>query len=472
MSHQPFYPPAGTSYLKSISSQTTKNTREESGKMGDQYLESGESIIMTTHHVSVDYVEFDLMLTTRRLILIDSQYARFEPRNIPFADIATVNSGRIPTGEPVLTITMNARDDAGAVVTINLIFIQQPDEKRKQERDEWLKKIMEYIVTARQNTTYTEVPAADQNQGIQPSMRRWLAPEVFGPKKDVAPVLPATLTVIPEPLPVVEPAQFSHEEPEYSSPETVPSKEISPATLVVPHKQSEIPEIIVPVVAEPGHYGVDVGSGTTGNEERLSPPEEVPATGNAPDGEHLPPDIATPLPQVPFINRWHWGIVIAAIIIVVIAIAGSGTFQSPAQVPPVAPTETLPVTTIPAITTTIVSPPTVPQTGVWVQVSYPGKFGGWIGNAGDLLPVSGTGTRFYKVPVSGELVQASIQKQDNTGDTLILTIYRNGTVITNRSTRKPLGTIDVLIDPMTGNPPGIPQVPTTAPGSGQNIQYF
>ena len=41
-------------------------------KMGSPYLESGESLILTTDRVSVNTVQYDMLLTTRYLILVDA----------------------------------------------------------------------------------------------------------------------------------------------------------------------------------------------------------------------------------------------------------------------------------------------------------------------------------------------------------------------------------------------------------------
>jgi hypothetical protein len=70
--------------------------------------------------------------------------------------------------------------------------------------------------------------------------------------------------------------------------------------------------------------------------------------------------------------------------------------------------------------------------------------------------VSGTGDQFYKVQNSDDLVQASFQKQEYTGDTLTVEIYNQGKLITHRTVTAPRGTIDFIIDAKTGNPPSLP----------------
>ena len=166
--------------------------------MGSPYLSSGESITMTTHRVSVDSIPYDVMLTTHRLTLIDSRYARFEPRMIAFGDILTVKSGVASTGEPVIILSYTDAEETPR--EMNLIFSQQPGEHRKQERDHWVKKLMESIIAERTEPAAGDgVPAADTG-GMQPSVRRWVAPEGIAlhtplTKRDTA---PPEITITPD----------------------------------------------------------------------------------------------------------------------------------------------------------------------------------------------------------------------------------------------------------------------------------
>jgi hypothetical protein len=86
-------------------------------------------------------------------------------------------------------------------------------------------------------------------------------------------------------------------------------------------------------------------------------------------------------------------------------------------------------------------------------VEYNGSFIGDVGNPGSLQHVGGSGDRFYYIPKSDDLVQASIQKQDNSGSTLTIEVYRNGEMVLHRTTRAPKGQVQILIDPRTGKPP-------------------
>jgi hypothetical protein len=105
---------------------------------------------------------------------------------------------------------------------------------------------------------------------------------------------------------------------------------------------------------------------------------------------------------------------------------GWGTQESP---PPVAATP-------PAVQQTPVLPPAViPQNGVWVKVAYNGSYIGSVGNPGSLDHVGGSGDRFFRIRDSEGLVQASFQKQDYSGKTLALEVYRDGEMVCNRTVR-------------------------------------
>jgi len=72
--------------------------------MGSPYLNSGEAIILTTNRVSADAVPYDVMLTSERIFLIDNRNARFEPRIIPLSVILSVQGGKTPALDPVITL--------------------------------------------------------------------------------------------------------------------------------------------------------------------------------------------------------------------------------------------------------------------------------------------------------------------------------------------------------------------------------
>ena len=188
-----------------------------------------------------------------------------------------------------------------------------------------------------------------------------------------------------------------------------------------------------------------------------------------------------PIPPAREIRPLRTTLTYAAVLVLIIALIAAGVVlllpqgpvhngipvpQTPGPVqvttlPPetVQPTSPLPATLIPAtrITTPVTYLPvsTVPQQGVWVRVNSTAYYFGNAGNPELMQQVSGTGDHFYKVLKNDRPVQVSVQKQDNSGALLAVAIYRDGTLITSRSVTSPMGSVDLLIDPLTARAPGL-----------------
>ena len=105
---------------------------------------------------------------------------------------------------------------------------------------------------------------------------------------------------------------------------------------------------------------------------------------------------------------------------------------------------------------------------------YPGTFVGTVGNPGYLYQISGSGDKFYKTLRSDGLIQATVRKQDYTGDTLAVEVYVNGSMIAHRTVAKPMGEIALLID-ANGNLPGVPpssNVTSQTPAGNNQLVYL
>jgi len=565
--------------------------------MAGPYLNSGETIILTTPRISVGSAIFDMMLTTRRIILVDNRYARFEPQMIPFSTILTVKGGKIPTGEPVISISCSDTDGSDEPVVTNLIFSQQPAEQRKQERDIWVKKIIELVISARQNSIDSGSPPADQDTGMRPSVRRWIAPDHLRPHSSVPKTPPEVTEVV---ITHDEPDRFSSlDDTEFSSGTTVmkrseifesrtvaeeqtidsessggigedvqkspaageedldmEGKDGSPAAVESSGSPAGMPEssagptlaasrgeesdlilpiqtgsqasladtILVaaksliadqdvkvpqdkPVVSDPAEVpspggrdpelSEDGASIKTAGDE-LQPGIILPSSQTVPDFASVSQEMVTPTgtrtqngdrgalvetpvgktdltvpaepaepkpavhegarnvhPVKPPFKRLP-GTVAALVVIAVILVVGGAFFlstHSPGSTSNLQTPETSPVVTVQVTPT--VTPLTIPPTGIWIRIVYPGTFIGTVGNPGYLFQVSGSGDRFYKTLRSDGFIQATVRKQDYSGDTLTVEVYVNGSMIAHRTVAKPMGEINLLID-ANGNLPGIP----------------
>jgi hypothetical protein len=602
-------------YLKSIS-HPRSNIQREWSSMGSPYLSKGESITLTTHRIGVESVPYDVMLTTHRLTLIDSRYARFEPLMIAFEDILTVKSGSASTGEPVIILTYTGADEN--IQVMNLIFMQQPGEHRKHERDIWVKKLMESIIAGREKPAETEEEPIPEPGAIKASIRRWVAPEgialhtPFASKQSEQP----EITIIPDDegalsgmqeFPVQEGFFEDKDDSEPASPEmagqawdrteysyggtdedgedgitsSVP-EDLDPLqkfqTIVIPFKSLETPtsnnspgnqktgeepqkiseDVILAavrsIVPEEGsshgedkdsnakmQAGADSGSGMiTGDpadalsisgpveeeytEERQAPEssriiseeplmneptEEPPATET--EASSLPekslqeirselkkPGDTIPVsggpaetavstapvreqrdgrkdphsPGAPPAGSFRGSIRIILIIMGILVLTGifvvifsytgnGGTVQGTSVVPAVTgePDKSPEVLTIPAL-------------GAGFRVIYEGDFAGEIGNPGQMKAIYGTGDTFFPVQKYNGLVQASIQKQDNTGKTLTLEVYNDAKMIYTRNVSTPGGALDILIDTRTGTIAGMTPTKAVSNETGQNRPMY
>jgi len=469
--------------------------------MGTLYLNSGESIIQTTDRIGVNSIPSDLVLTTRRLILVDSTHGTAEPLMIPFATILSLQGGWNSNGDPVITLTLTDTGGMGSTQLLDLVFFQQSHEHRKEECDGWVKYLMDHIVLAHQKTICTYLPMADQERGMQPSIRRGVAPEMIRPHTSIvssrpvpsgevmtphqpdplevfteegeeSPVaqIPVTPDVIDSsPVPEHEPESpesTTPREPDFESAIAPETCEVSPVAQIpvtpdvidsspVPEHEPESPDTIsspLPVdIVLPEIHREGASSMTT-----IAPPEpKIITAGEPPAGEIPPKTPSSPSPAPG--SRSHTLIVAIMIGMIILAIAGGVGFYSlylkKNDIRDAAPS----ITPTPSVSQTPTLPQvTIPQNGVWVRVVCNSTFLGWIGNPGSLHMVSGSGDQFYMIQNSDGLVQASFQKQEYTGDSLTIEIYNKGSLITHRTVRAPKGTIELIIDANTGNPPGVP----------------
>ena len=183
----------------------SKNERELIGSMGSPYLNSGETIILTTNRVVVDAIAYDVMLTTARIFFTDNRNPRFEPAESPLSAILSVQGGKTPANDPVITIRFRPEKGGGDVrQPLNLVFSQNPGENRKPERDEWVRTIIQVSIALQDKRIAAEaspVPEPTGDRGLQPAVRRWVAPDRVRPLSNMGHpqrAMPAATVVIPD----------------------------------------------------------------------------------------------------------------------------------------------------------------------------------------------------------------------------------------------------------------------------------
>ena len=559
--------------------------------MGDPYLSSDESLILSAHGISIDDLPLDLMLTSRRLILIDNSVTPFQLHTIPLETIITVFAGTDAKGEPIITLSHMGITGTGAPHPMDIIFNRQKGEPRVKECNEWAATLNDQASRARDDALAAGTLPYDPVKVIQPRMSATYRIETFSPHRPAAGEYP--VKVEPAPLPPVPklesedwmpadvdtpspPAEAEWVEPSESEPSEPPAREetVLPGAEIIgageflnslevtdavtlsvdtvqpedelaeeipaayeevsvrtpvppisgtppeqnpepgtdtacaepPVESTEIPglsdaqriwadaarSIVSPAPLIPA--SVDENSACLGNpaadetksavaesgiipekpaEERsesITPAESVvlesspihepiesypPQSPQKTDTEIAVHPVADSFPVQKNQKRSSSSILITAIVIVILVVLGGAIIGSTHLIDS---PETSPPVVVPVITAWPTPTPVstlVPAEGVWVRIEYPGIFIGEVGNPERMHPVYGSGVQLYKVVTNDPILKASAQKQDNSGDTLIIEIYSNGTLIKRSSTRIPMGSVDILIDPLTGKPPGI-----------------
>ncbi|PKG33580.1 hypothetical protein [Methanoregula sp.] len=258
--------------------------------MSVPYLNRGESIILTTHRVSAGSVLYDAMLTNQRLILMDSHYERLEPEMIPFSDIVTVKGGKAATMEPALILTLKEPNDFSDSAQVSLIFTQNPGEKRRHERELWVKRLIELVIRARELEAQSPAVPVTRKNGLQPTVRRWEAPEPVRPRSSIAePAAP-----IAEPVIITEQEtdslEFFLEEKNRKNETVEPAPKTPDDTL--PPFPVRAPE--TPSTATEYRAGEPL-AGDLSSQEPLPEPETIPVQESVPRDPFA--GIRIPLPQ-------------------------------------------------------------------------------------------------------------------------------------------------------------------------------
>ncbi len=152
-------------------------------------------------------------------------------------------------------------------------------------------------------------------------------------------------------------------------------------------------------------------------------------------------------------NMRNWQITGIITVLIIGAVLMSGCTNNAApQVAASTPTSliTTPATPLPSATPVQIA---IPQTGVWMKVTYPGNYTGTYGTIGYYqTEVTDKGTHFYQIATAGSPVAASIKKLDGSGDTLAIAIYKDGVLIKEESTTVPYRLMEFYSDLKTSTP--------------------
>ncbi len=252
-------------------------------------LYSDERVLLQAQNVKVKSVSFEIVLTTRRLVLIDTKKgSSIPPQEINLATLRDVESGENAIRDP--TITISIITISGNTRQMVLTFSKVSGGERRRECDEWVRALRQNITT----TVYHPVSI--------PSAPREPAP---------VPIVPATVLPVPEAPPAEPVPEPTPEQPAIpvSSGSPPPKKRIEVAR---PMKKIVEPAPVMPVPVETSSLPTGVFCNRCGNrvppdsvfcnrcgtpiphdQSPVLPPEEI---GNTP--EPAAPPVPTAVPQI------------------------------------------------------------------------------------------------------------------------------------------------------------------------------
>jgi len=104
---------------------------------------------------------------------------------------------------------------------------------------------------------------------------------------------------------------------------------------------------------------------------------------------------------------------------------------------------------------------TIPGNGIWVKVSYPGQYSGFLSASGWRSDVNNSGTKWYQLPVQNTVIDGFIEKGDGSGEKLEVATYNGGVLIYRHETTTPRGIVEmhVSVGPAV-NGPDVPITPS------------
>ena len=355
--------------------------------MGIPYLNSDESILLSTHNILVDAAVSEAILTNRRLLIVDSDNSLSRHKEIPFAAIETVTTMESGSGDPAISLAILKK--AGGTNPMQVVFTQQPRSQRAGERDDWAQRIKEQIALLPAGTAMEFLDfAEDEAEDLK---------KLIGYKSDGSPSAAEDRNVPAGSRPKGKASLSSRFHPPASA---APGKKMFTA----------IAAIVIVILLIAGAAFI------------------YPA--------FLSPKASVPLPQVTPATTTA---------VTPVPVTTAEITAVPTPVPAVTPEQT--GSPQPATVTTTQPPTDVPASGIWVRIGYDGDYTGTVGTGGRLVDVSGTGGRLYRVPAaSTDIVEVAVQKLDTAGLPMTIGVYNNGRLLQQKTIITPKGTLAMTVD--------------------------
>lgn len=123
---------------------------------------------------------------------------------------------------------------------------------------------------------------------------------------------------------------------------------------------------------------------------------------------------------------------------------------------------------------------TIPGKGIWVKISYPGRYSGFLSASGWRSDVNSSGTQWYQLPVQNTVIDGFIEKSDGSGERLEVATYNGGVQVARHETTAPRGIVEMHVSvgpavngldvPITRSPASV-ESPTPPPAEEVPAQF-
>ena len=136
--------------------------------MGDPELRSDENLLLRTQGIFVKSIQFEGVLTNKRIILVDRAKNLLPQKEIPLVTIKDIEPGENAIRDQLITLSVLARN--GETRKIILTFSRQTGGNRIRERNEWLKLLKENTSSTIDQVIRKVIP------GVGPALKKAQAP--------------------------------------------------------------------------------------------------------------------------------------------------------------------------------------------------------------------------------------------------------------------------------------------------------
>ena len=165
-------------------------------------LYSDETVVLNAQNIKVKSVTFEAILTTRRLILVDSKKHLIAPQEILLATLRDVEQGENAIRDSMITLSIITT--TGATRQMILTFSKVSGGERRRECEEWVKHLRQNISSSVQHPIMPDVPAyPSATQAATETAAQRAAAPAQAPKKKIEIARPGPIKKIVEAPPAM-----------------------------------------------------------------------------------------------------------------------------------------------------------------------------------------------------------------------------------------------------------------------------